>query len=793
MDSSRIQKLEHQFSESTIEEPSFKNEITVILEAAKSTTEKERQMPVVPLKFVPPKDTIEEMRIGRTIATQNERGMRDSSKDPYIQYVEQRIEYSIRPLKELRPTTLQSMQARERKKDHYLLCRIISPAFRFVALTFAIEDTEGWSQIVALYNFPGTLNATTTELDTIFPKNSVIAIREPLAKMEPDVSYSHIRIDSPSDIVFVDSGDQVLKRISWATGETTPFKRTRSVAQWKATGDQHFKEKQFFAAIMAYTYALQQDRSQITIRLNRCLAYIRWEMFARALNDATVVLESKELTKHDRIKALYRAAQSEYGEGHYVGARQWYQKCLEVDPDLGDAKAGSLRCEARMREQKGIYDWKELFEGSLHPGFKPDIADFRGPVAVTDLSHRGGGRGLTATRDVDVGELLIVAKPFSAAFLEESKGPRGRWALNVDTNTFKLETSFITFQKTMEKIAMNPVQYFELLDLYAGDCFPPISKTAPPSPRNWPDNPLEFSHNIDSARFYDILSLNSFNFEPVNKLASFKDDEEEAKAKPTGFYLLPSYINHSCIPNAGRENFGDAMVIRAVQKIRKREEIYLSYPGIGAPYSHREDSLTKWAIDCGCEVCRFDREVGVEKTKKRELLHDQALDSLSASQIRQLVQQIDETYLEKHPFYRPESARVHDYLARVLMQNRQPSPTIIKEAIQEAMIALDKMGIQVINKKMTEAQPRKDSGKRLPISIHRVPYVTLDVVKTCLLIAHFFSILNTVWRSEGWLRAAVWIEDTKMGGGLPLFKLRYAAYLEGFSLTPLLEILDMNP
>jgi hypothetical protein len=283
---------------------------------------------------------------------------------------------------------------------------------RMVCVTFAIEDTQGWSQILSLYNFPGTLSATRRELDTIFPLNTILIIREPVVKMELAASQSHIRVDTPSDVIFVEPNDPLLESISWATGEVIPFKMTQSIAQWKATGDQHFKYKQFFAATVAYTYALQRDPFQTSIRLNRCLAYIRLGNFAHALSDANAVLESKDLRDDDKVKALYRAAQSEYGECRYLKAKKWYLKCLNVNPKLEDAKTGCQRCEARIREQKsGEYDWRNLFEASLSPSYRPDIAEFRGPVTITSLPHRGGGRGVTATRDINNGELLASAIP----------------------------------------------------------------------------------------------------------------------------------------------------------------------------------------------------------------------------------------------------------------------------------------------------------------------------------------------------------------------------------------------
>jgi tetratricopeptide (TPR) repeat protein len=281
-------------------------------------------------------------------------------------------------------------------------------AARIICVSFTVEDLNGWSQIVSVYNFPGTFQASGEELDTIFPLNSVLAIREPTAKMALAGNHSHIRIDSPSDIIFLEPNDPILEGASWATGSKAPHMATASEKGWKAVGDDHFKRKQFFGAAVAYSKALKKDPSSVVIRLNRCITHIRLTNFAFAAHDAQIILSNEALDRADRIKALYRAALALYGSRKYKEAGNYYQACLAIEPGLKEASTGLDECRARIREEEhGIYDWKKLFNQGEAPCARPDVADYTGPVKVSSVPHRGGGRGVVAIKDIKPGELLV--------------------------------------------------------------------------------------------------------------------------------------------------------------------------------------------------------------------------------------------------------------------------------------------------------------------------------------------------------------------------------------------------
>jgi tetratricopeptide (TPR) repeat protein len=250
--------------------------------------------------------------------------------------------------------------------------------------------------------------AKSKELDTIFPLNAVLAIREPVCKMAIEAQHSYIHIESPSDIVFLQPQDPPLASVQWATGSRLHPEIAKSTQDWKATGDAHFKSKEYFSAAVAYSYALARDSTSISIRLNRALAHLRLRNFAAARKDAEAVLEQRNSNTTEKVKAKYRHAQAEYGLEEYSKARALYSECLDMDPSLKDAETGILNCERRLKEQtSGDYDWCALYKEGKAPAAESQVADFVGKIKIGQLEHRGGGRGIIATGEIEAGELLV--------------------------------------------------------------------------------------------------------------------------------------------------------------------------------------------------------------------------------------------------------------------------------------------------------------------------------------------------------------------------------------------------
>lgn len=226
-----------------------------------------------------------------------------------------------------------------------------------------VEGTSGSAVCLAIYNFPGLFQASENLLSAYFPLGQLLLIREPWMK-QPGVAHgsSIIRVDSPTDVVFLSGNEPVARDAVWDTPIPRTPHLTESATRLKAIGNDYFKAKFFIPAARVWSLAIEKDKTLPELYLNRAQAYIALEWYGAALRDATTVLEShpgSNLTP----KAMFRAARAEYGLGRYSDALLRFQ--LVED---NAARDWEFRCCRRVLEvEGGEYDWAEIFRSSQGP------------------------------------------------------------------------------------------------------------------------------------------------------------------------------------------------------------------------------------------------------------------------------------------------------------------------------------------------------------------------------------------------------------------------------------------
>jgi tetratricopeptide (TPR) repeat protein len=274
--------------------------------------------------------------------------------------------------------------------------------------SLAVEDTNGWAEKVTLYNFQGIQDAKPNELDTMFPVNTMMIIREPYVKIGFGTDGHHIEIQSPSDLIVLEPGSPFLSEVEWKTGQKEHPTSTRTGIQWKKLADRHVMVKEYFAAAVAYSNALQVEPSLVSAQVNRSMANFYIGAFTAAQRDAQVALKDENLSTVDRIKALCQSARAAYSQGDYEASLRSFLDCSILEPTHREAKEGVQNCVRRLKEvRKGDYDWKNLFERARLGATRLEVADYKGPLKVTEMKNRGGGRGVIATREIKPGELLV--------------------------------------------------------------------------------------------------------------------------------------------------------------------------------------------------------------------------------------------------------------------------------------------------------------------------------------------------------------------------------------------------
>ncbi|KDQ08784.1 hypothetical protein BOTBODRAFT_558663 [Botryobasidium botryosum FD-172 SS1] len=731
----------------------------------------------------------------------------------YVDLMGHEQRFSCTPLAQLRPMAFQTMQAREHNKGYYLLCRVVTPPYWSIGTILCVEDPAGDVRNITIYNYPGTRRTQSHALEAIFPVGSVLAIREPLLiPLESDTS-AQIYVYSPSDIVFVRPDDRILAGVTWRCPAPTPAATPATHDKWHELGDGYFNAGHFLASAVTYTRALEFYPNELYFQLQRGRAYLAMEYLSAALADATAVIGACREGVSDRTRstALYLAARVEYALSHYDTAILRLKEAARLSPGLTDEYTiWEGRCRDRIRETRGDYDWDVMFENAQLPGARIDVAEFVGPMEVQSMPHRGGGRGVIATRSIKAGELILVSRAFAASFPDELYGDRVV-SQNCITGQMEGTCSSEVLSQVISKIFGRPELAPLVFGLYAGPSYPDPPHTYPPPVVINHDlrNPLVQELDLDTQRIDHIFTFNAFAPEtlgwgwvdlldasghdsagsPSKDIFRFDDldaSEPDIYNPPSALFLLPSLFNHSCDGNTTWYNFRDIMVMRAIKPIRKGEEFTLPYVQ-GSSTLSRHERLKRYCITCDCSLCSADREDGEEACRLREQLLE-SLSSLrspetSLANIRSFLCYVEGTHNALRGPVRPASGRIRYELAIAYeVRARESADSSFRiQAIDACMAALEAYGIVVLDKSMwgpIGSVGSMDGDEYLPISTETRNLV-VEGAKYCaqisLSIVSAFVFMGDVPRARGWARATRILDSIFVGCGNALFKSRHKA------------------
>lgn len=208
-----------------------------------------------------------------------------------------------------------------------------------------------------------------------------------------------------------------------------------------------------------------------------------------------------------------------------------FSTLLDEFPKNSNATKELIKAEARFNEATtGQYDLGKMFEERLRNVQLFDVADYTGPVEISEVP--GKEKGLIATKDVKKGTLLLSSKAYTMAFKDPENFLLG---LNMITNKWDSSTHILATIETIQKLKKNPQTAKELYALYAGDLKRDVEIP------DWV---------IDTGRIEQILCFNSFEFPEVENedlVSKPRQITFEMNMKKAGLWLLPSFINHSCL------------------------------------------------------------------------------------------------------------------------------------------------------------------------------------------------------------------------------------------------------
>ncbi|GAA5925308.1 hypothetical protein JCM3775_006419 [Rhodotorula graminis] len=586
-----------------LDDPEFANQITTARKVhAAEKARKPRRPPVADRDELV--DRIEQQRA--MIARERLSGQ------PWI-YLGMDKGSSPAPLGQLQPILLKDMLATKTHKGRYLLCRIISKTALTSSVAFIVEDQEARVETVSIFNLDMCGVPLGDGADPLFGVGDILAIREPTYRTETrDTTKFAIRVDSPTDFHFLSPHDPLVEKAKWAT--TTPRTALPASFDYKALGNKYFGENLDLYAVKAYSDGIlkTQDPAQhVVLLLNRAMARLRVGAFVSACRDTTdaLTLLSDGIKGPSRAveKAMLRRAKALEGARLLTRACEEYRRIGLFDPDSTEAaERGKRRVEGMLKASRtGKYEWMTLaMDGprDQRTVCGVSVGDYVGPIEVAQIKGRGGGRGIVATRDIKVGELLLVEKAYVIGEEAASKG------YNLKTDLLLSKPRVALIAALAAKVQDDPASADLLYALYAGPDYPPLGAATLGGYR---DRELDLDDR--TPPFADI--------ERIERIATYSGvatrEDLNFSASPTAVYLSGSLFNHACVSNATSRFAGDVQMVRARTAIPKGAEVLIAYVPYDAPEAFRQRVLQPhFPKGCPCDNCRRNAPGRAKRAKR---------------------------------------------------------------------------------------------------------------------------------------------------------------------------------
>ncbi len=249
-------------------------------------------------------------------------------------------------------------------------------------------------------------------LDELLPIGQALVIREPVFVKAVRGNSIVIRIDSPTDYALLPPSAALLDGSKWACD--IPHAE-ESVEAHRLKGNKHMNNVDYECAVKAYSDALALEptpEERLVLALNRAQAHLPADNYASCYRDASIVLaylaQGVSGPPSAVKKARYRRASALRKLRRFDRAVEEYARVLAMDLDQDGALLGKAATEIALEEcRSGVYDWDRLDPDEISKVKNLTVGDFFGPIRVVDVPQRQGGRGVVATRDIQVGELLL--------------------------------------------------------------------------------------------------------------------------------------------------------------------------------------------------------------------------------------------------------------------------------------------------------------------------------------------------------------------------------------------------
>jgi tetratricopeptide (TPR) repeat protein len=514
---------------------------------------------------------------------------------------------STSSVRELKPINLADLKQEIHHRGNVLQMRRCGPIIHLGSgtLVCAVQDESGDTEALEVHHISQALGEHILHMDDLF------AVKEPYFTINSD-DTAVIRVDHPTDIILSSAEIQTT-----ASGSNPPESRT--AAEWKQAGNDLLGQKQLWKARDAYRTGLSGEADgRLRLDLARNLARVDLELtkYDEAKSSAKEAVSDGSDTAMANldVKAYYRAATAAYNLRQYGEAQDCVDKLLKLDVNDAEGKRETQRIHSRLDEQKtGQYDFEKIVSRLSPQNSRIDIADFTQRVHVAASSV--GGRGLFASCDMEIGDIVLCEKAFCSTF-EKDKSWYAAWEYNNGKLSMASSTMAL-WDEMVQKMLNNPSTIPAVTNL--GGDYTGIGNEA---------GSVDDTTVLDTFQIRSIIESNAFGIPTPSKRHrtrpfgfTAEHQEQTQLGDNTGIFLKTAMMNHSCVPNTRKYFIGDAILIRATRPILKGEELLQSYAQTDADVGERRQMLeSTWHFHCNCKLCVVEEKESDDKRKKRDTL-----------------------------------------------------------------------------------------------------------------------------------------------------------------------------
>ncbi|KAL6983463.1 hypothetical protein U1Q18_016849 [Sarracenia purpurea var. burkii] len=352
---------------------------------------------------------------------------------------------------------------------------------------------------------------------------------------------------------------------------------------------------------------------------NRAEARFHLRQFVEALRDCDEALEIES----PHFKTLICKGKILLNLNRYNAALECFRSALlDSQASLNSESINGYLEKCKKLEflsRTGAFDFSDWVTNGFR-GNPPELAEFIGAVEIK--KSETSGRGLFSTKNVDSGTLMVVTKAIASE--------RVVLPLSSDEVLGK-NKQLVMWKNLIDKVVESTAKCRRTNDLICnlssgeeedGLEVPDITLFRPEAA----EESIFSNEKTDMGRILSILDVNSL----VEDSISAKILGKNCGYYGVGLWLIPSFINHSCNPNARRLHIGDYMIVHASRDIKAGEEITFAYFDVFSPLRKRREMAKTWGFNCSCKRCKFEESVcGKQEMKEIEM----GLDRLEAGAI----------------------------------------------------------------------------------------------------------------------------------------------------------------